>query len=233
MRRGPKLSPLKLTKKQRAQLKLLMEGEDQRLAQRAEIVLHCAEGLSNVEVAQRANSNERTVRKWRKQFLEKGMSGLRDGERQGRPKARLEISDEQREVLERYVRRGTISQQLSTRARICLLCAEGRKDTEVAELVGVRAHTVGKWRRRFIELGVDGLTDSDRPGPNRKITDDMVEDLVVRTLESKPKGATQWSTRSMAKKGGMSNATVGRIWRALGLKPHLSRGLSVTQPPFG
>lgn len=232
MRRGPKLSPLKLTKKQHAQLHLLAEGENQRLAQRAEIILCCADGLSNSEVAQRLNINEKTVRKWRKQFLAKGISGLRDGERQGRPKARFEISDEQREVLERYVRRGTVSQQLSTRARICLLCAEGRKDTEVAELVGVRAHTVGKWRRRFIKLGLDGLTDSDRPGPNRKITDDMVEDLVVRTLESKPKGATHWSTRSMAKKVGMSNASVGRIWRAIGLKPHLSETFQLSTDPL-
>jgi putative transposase len=232
MHPGPQLPPLKLDKKQRAQLNLLKIDGPAKMKKRAEIIELCAEGHTVVEVARRMKSVARDVSKWRKRFLSHGLAGLLDTKREGRPTERIEISEQQQETLRRYVRRGTVSHNLSTRARICLLCAEGHSDTEVAQLVGVDCHTVGKWRKRFIKGGVEGLTDDYRPGVPRKITDDLVEDVVVRTLESKPKGATHWSTRSMADKVGMSASTVSRIWRAFGLKPHRSETFQLSTDPL-
>lgn len=231
MPRGPSPPALELTNKQNAELRVLQVGDDSRLASRATLVLDCAEGLSISEVARRRSTSAATVGKWRRAFLAEGVSGLHDASRQGRPKASVELTDVQRETLQRYVRRGTVSQRLATRARLILLCAEGRSDAEVAKLAHVASHTVGTWRRRFVERGVEGLTDEARPGGPRTITDDVVEELIVQTLESNPKGATHWSTRSMAAKMGISNSSVGRIWRALGLKPHLTETFQLSTDP--
>lgn len=186
------------------------------------MVLACADGIPVMEAARQEGSSPSTVRKWRDAFFEGGVGMLGDAERRGRPVAEVHLSDDQREILERYVRRGTVSQRLALRARIVLLCADGRMNAEVAETLGITAGTVGKWRKRFVEGGVDALADSDRPGAPRLVTDDIVEALIVKTLESMPKGATHWSTRSMAKNINVSASTVGRVWRALGLKPHLT-----------
>lgn len=231
MRPGPSLPPLDLTDTQRAELAVLRLGDIARLASRARIVLLCAEDLSILEVAKREGSNPKTVRKWRRAFLTDGVEGLRDAERSGRPTERVEVTSAAREELERYVRRGTVSQRLATRARIILACAEGWTDTEVARAVGVAVGTVSKWRRRFLEQGVDGLSDGDRPGRRRKITDDVVEELIVKTLETTPKGATHWTTRSMARKMGIGSASVGRIWRAFGLKPHKTETFQLSTDP--
>jgi len=102
-----------------------------------------------------------------------------------------------------------------------LKSAEGLSDTDVAKALHTGNATVGKWRRRFIEKRLDGLVDRPRPGAPRKISDDKVEDVVVKTLETTPKGKTHWSTRAMAKHVGLSHSTIGRVWRAFGLKPHL------------
>ena len=130
------------------------------------------------------------------------------------------LSDEEQTVLERYVRRGTTAQRLAQRARIILLCAEGRENQEVARRLHTSAFTVGKWRQRFATDRLDGLLDEDRPGAPRKISDEAVEAAVVRTLETTPKGATHWSTRQLAKAVGLSKSSVQRIWHAFGLKPH-------------
>jgi transposase len=194
--------------------------------------LACAEGLSNGEVARRLNTTVATVARWRKAFRAEGVSRLHDAPRSGRPRDVVKLSDDEREALARYQRRATVSQRLASRARIVLLCAEGHTDTEVAKLVGVGAATVAKWRTRFTERRLQGLADDERAGAPRKITDDMVEALVVATLESTPKGATHWSTRSMAEKLGISNSSVGRIWRALGLKPHRSETFQLSTDPL-
>jgi transposase len=100
-----------------------------------------------------------------------------------------------------------------------LLAADGLSNNEVAAKVGCNQATVVKWRKRFIERGLDGLPDDPRPGAPRSITDDDVEAVIVRTLEDRPADATHWSTRDLAAKAGMSPSSVGRIWRAFGLKP--------------
>lgn len=98
------------------------------------------------------------------------------------------MSEEERETLERFVRRRKTAQQLATRSRVVLLCAEGHSNREVAAKVGVHETTVCKWRRRFMEKRLDGLLDEPRPGAPRKISDKMVERIVTTTLESTPLG---------------------------------------------
>lgn len=151
--------------------------------------------------------------------------------RTGRPKAELVLSAEERSALERYARRGTVAQQLGLRARIVLRCARVASNKTVARELGVCAAVVGKWRRRFIRDRLDGLLDEPRSGAPRKISDDQVEELVTRTLESKPKGATHWSTREMAKRSGISRTSVSRIWRAFGLRPHRSETFKLSTDP--
>jgi transposase len=149
----------------------------------------------------------------------------------GRPKAVLELSVEERETLQRWARRPKSSQQLALRSRIVLACADGHTNTAVAELVGVNKVTVGKWRARFLSDRLEGLTDEPRPGAPRTVTDDAVEQVIVRTLESKPVDATHWSTRSMAAATGMSQSTISRIWRAFGLKPHRQDTFKLSTDP--
>src|SRR5262245_4310030 len=130
------------------------------------------------------------------------------------------ISSAQQDELERWVRRPKTSQALALRARIVLACAAGENDIAVAARLGTTRETVGKWRRRFLKRGCDGLLDEARPGQPRQIRDEDVERVVTMTLESMPKDATHWSSRSMAKACGLNQSAVSRIWRAFGLQPH-------------
>jgi transposase len=142
----------------------------------------------------------------------------------GRPKAPLVLSDEERETLARWSRRAKSSQALALRCRIVLGCAEDgglRSNQDVAAQLGIWPQTVTKWRRRFLERRLEGLVDEPRPGAPRKITDEQVEEVIVATLEATPADATHWSRASMAAQSGLSKSTIGRVWKAFGLKPHL------------
>lgn len=150
----------------------------------------------------------------------------------GRPKTHPALSDDEREELTRLTRRAKTSQRLATRARAILACASGLSDRAVAEKLGVNRMTVGEWRKRFLKKGLDGLYDEPRPGAPRKITDDKVESIVVATLEATPEGATHWSRTSMAKRAGVSESTVGRIWRAFRLQPHRAETFKLSNDPF-
>ena len=150
----------------------------------------------------------------------------------GRPKRIVELTKEQREELVRWTRRSTTAQALAMRARIVLACADGGDDLEVAEEVGANRTTVGKWRRRFIANGMDGLLDEPRPGAPRKISDADVERVIVRTLETKPRDATHWSTRSMAAEIGMTQSAITRIWRAFALQPHRTTTFKLSKDPL-
>jgi len=112
-----------------------------------------------------------------------------------------------------------------------LACAEGASNIEVARRLGVSRPTVTKWRSRFVARRPDGLADQPRPGAPRKITDEQVEQVLVATLETTPKEATHWSTRSLARTLGMSQTAVSRIWRAFGLKPHLTEAFKLSTDP--
>lgn len=229
---GPTASPITLSSRERTELRLLLHSDKKRQRQRAEIVLLAASGHSNAGIARELGISETTSRKWRDRFASKRLPGLQSDKRVGRPKESLELTQVERHELERLVRRATVSQRLAGRARIVLLCAEGVLNTEAAAQLGCSSATVGKWRQRFVERRLDGLYDEPRPGGPRTVSDEMVEDLVVRTLETTPKGATHWSTRSMAKHVEMSSSTIGRIWRAFGLQPHRSETFQLSTDPL-
>ena len=136
----------------------------------------------------------------------------------------------EREELVRLSKRARVNRNIAFRARIVLACTEA---TNSAVALGLRTtnQTVGKWRKRFIAKRLDGLYDEPRVGAPRTISDDEVEAVIVKTLEAKPKGRTHWSTRSMAATVGMSHATIGRMWRTFGLKPHVSRSFKISDDP--
>jgi transposase len=150
----------------------------------------------------------------------------------GRPKVPLILSDDERQKLETWAARPKSTQRLALRARIILACAEGRDNTEVAARLRANPVTVGKWRKRFLADRLEGLADEPRPGAPRTITDAMVERIITKTLEEKPKAATHWSTRDMAKAVGLSQTAIGRVWRAFGLKPHLSETFKLSTDPY-
>ncbi len=150
----------------------------------------------------------------------------------GRPMPPLILHDMERETLERWVRRPKTAQALALRARMILACAEGRSNTAVGADLGVSDATVGKWRSRFLEQRLDGLTDEPRSGRPRAVTDDDVERVITLTLETTPKDATHWSTRSMAQRSGLSHNTISRIWRAFGLQPHRTETFKLSADPF-
>lgn len=149
----------------------------------------------------------------------------------GHPRIEIEVTDEERAELERLTRRGRTNRHLALRAKLILGCAEGLTDKAVSERHRVNAKTVSQWRRRFAQDRLDGLYDEPRVGRPRSITDEKVEAVVVQTLETKPKARTHWSTRKMASKAGISHSSVGRIWRAHGLKPHIVRGFKLSNDP--
>ncbi|MCA1679361.1 MAG: IS630 family transposase, partial [Actinobacteria bacterium] len=144
----------------------------------------------------------------------------------------IELSDDERARLEGWVRRRTSAQALALRARIVLAGADGLTNLQIAERVGVSRPTVTKWRNRFAERRLDGLLDEPRPGRPRTITDEQVEEVVVRTLESTPKDATHWSTRSMAKQVGLTQNAILRIWHAYGLQPHRCETFKLSKDPL-
>src|SRR3954453_969494 len=143
----------------------------------------------------------------------------------------IELSDQERVRLEAWARRRSSAQALAQRSRIMLLAADGRKNVEIARELGVHRPMVTRGRNRFAEQRLDGLVDEPRPGRPRTITDEQVEEVIVRTLETTPKDATHWSTRSMAAEGGLSREAVGRIWRAFGLQPHRQETWKLSKDP--
>ena len=151
--------------------------------------------------------------------------------RTGRPKATLVLSEDEQRELTRLTKRARTNRDLAFRAKIVLACANGSSNTAVAQRFRTTNHTVGKWRRRFVENRLAGLYDEPRVGGPRRITDEQVEAVVVKTLETKPKGRTHWSTRKMAQEVGMSSSTVGRIWRTFGLQPHVKKSFKISPDP--
>ncbi len=149
----------------------------------------------------------------------------------GRPTVEIKLSGDERKTLERWARRHSSSQALALRCRIVLACAEGRTNGDVAAKLRVNPVTVSKWRHRFAADRLDGLVDAPRPGAQRTIGDDVVEAVVVETLETVPSDATHWSTRTLAARHGISHQTVAEIWRAFGLKPWRQDEFKVSPDP--
>src|SRR5947209_11443764 len=141
------------------------------------------------------------------------------------------LSAVEREQLESWARRGKSAQALAQRSRIVLAAAEGLKNTEIAERLSLDHATVRKWRNRFARDRLDGLLDEPRIGRPRSIEDAKVEEVIVKTLESTPKDATHWSTRSMAAEVGLSQTAASRVWRAFGLQPHRQETWKLSTDP--
>ncbi len=144
----------------------------------------------------------------------------------------LTLTDDERSKLTAWTRRPKTAQRLALRARIVLAAADGHTNTAIAADLRVTLPTVGKWRQRFLDRRLDGLTDGPRPGPPRTITDARVEEVVTKTLETKPANATHWSTRGMARHTGLSQTAISRIWRAFGLKPHRAETFKLSADPY-
>jgi len=141
----------------------------------------------------------------------------------GRPTVGVTISPSERTTLEQCARRRTTAQGLAQRAQIVSACAAGQSNSAIATALRITRQTAARWRHRFVAKRLDGLVDEPRPGTPRRLSDAQVEHVITETLERKPRDATQWSTRALAKELELSHATVGRIWRAFGLQPHRAR----------
>lgn len=152
--------------------------------------------------------------------------------RTGRPKTDLILTEDERRHLESLAHRARTAPQPARRARIVLACAAGQDNKTVARRLHLSPITVCEWRARFLARRLDGLYDEPRPGASRQITDAQVEQVIIRTLESTPRGATYWSTRDMAKMARLSHVTFSRIWHAFGLQPHRTETFKLSPDPL-
>jgi transposase len=145
----------------------------------------------------------------------------------------IELSDEERARLEAWSRqrKTALALALALRSRIVLAAADGAANGEIAEQLGISRPTVTKWRNRFAERRLEGLLDEPRPGRPRTVTDEQVERIVITTLESTPKDATHWSTRSLAAHLGVSQDSVWRTWQAFCLQPHRQEKFKLSPDP--
>src|ERR1700694_4211517 len=149
----------------------------------------------------------------------------------GRPRAEVVITDGERTELRRVTKRAHVNRAVAFRARVVLAVADATTDKAVARRLRTTKTTVAKWRVRFRARRRAGLYAEPRVGAPRTVSDDAVEAVIVKTLETTPKGETHWSTRTMAAKAGLSHTMVGRIWRTFGLKPHITRSFKISPDP--
>jgi putative transposase len=150
----------------------------------------------------------------------------------GRPKAELILTSEQQEQLNAMAVSRSIAAGLVMRARIILMSAEGQSNLTIATRLRLSQATVGQWRRRFLEQGITGLHDEQRPGRPRTIGDERVARLVRRILETKPGNGTHWSIRQIATETRVSKSTVHRIWQAFGIEPHRQKHFKLSSDSF-
>jgi putative transposase len=152
--------------------------------------------------------------------------------KRGRSAPGIELTKDERNQLESYLRSRSMPSGLSNRFRIILLAADGLSNMEISKKVGLSRASVGKWRKRYTEDGLQGLHDELRSGRPRSVSDEKVAELIHKTLKSQPEGATHWSTRTMADEMGVSHMSICRVWQTFGLKPHLRDTFKLSTDPF-
>jgi putative transposase len=152
--------------------------------------------------------------------------------KRGRSAPAITLTSEERDQLQSYVRSRSMPSGLSRRFRIVVLAADGLSNMEISEKIGLSRASVGKWRKRYIQNGLQGLHDELRPGRPRSVADEKVAELIHKTLKTQPEGMTHWSTRTIAGETGVSHMTVCRVWRTFGLKPHLRDTFKLSTDPF-
>src|SRR5690606_9017753 len=150
----------------------------------------------------------------------------------GRPKQLIQLTDDARADLEIFSRSRSLPQGLVQRARIILMAAQGENNSRIAEKLNISKPTVGVWRRRYLDHGLEGLHDEMKPGRSRTISDEQVAMVVRKTLKSKPKDGTHWAVRPMAESVKISKSTVHRIWNAFALQPHRQKSFKLSNDPF-
>src|SRR5262252_4142293 len=229
---GPSAAPIVLSVDERSELVRRARGPGRWRADRARIILACAEGMSNAGAAQALGVAVKSVSKWRRQFAADRLAGLEDAAPVGRRKAELVLTEAERAQLVRWARRAKTAQYLALRAKIVLRCAEGGTNKQAAGDLGIDESTVERWRARFIARRLEGLHDEQRPGRPPSILLDQVEDVGVATPEPTPGKDTHWSRASMAARTGLSKSTIGRIWKKFDLKPHLQDSFKLSTDPL-
>ena len=150
----------------------------------------------------------------------------------GRPAAPVALKDEEKNQLLSIARSRALPHGIVRRAQIVLSCAEGEPNASIAKRMKLNPMTVGKWRRRYLERGLEGLHDQLRPGRPRAHEDERVAEVINTALQSQPPNATHWSVRSMAERTGVSKSTVQRWFDLFGVQPHRQRHFKLSNDPF-
>jgi len=146
--------------------------------------------------------------------------------------ATIVLASEERRQLERWSRGRSTPQRLVLRSKIVLLAAKGRTNKQIVGELDTNPVTVGRWRSRFALLRVDGIRkDAPRPGRKPRISASIVKKIVDTTLQERPQGETHWSTRTLAKRVGVSHMTVQRVWKLRNLQPHRTRSFKLSNDP--
>src|SRR3954451_7179454 len=142
------------------------------------------------------------------------------------------LGEENRRILERQARGRSTAARVVMRSRIVLLAGEGLQNNQIAAQMGIAPRTVALWRGRFLELGLSGLLkDAARPGRKPSIPASVVAKVIEKTTQSRPANATHWSRSTMAREVGVSDSTMGRIWKTHGFKPHRIDSFKVSNDP--
>ena len=151
----------------------------------------------------------------------------------GRPMPPLVLNDDEVQQLQGIASSRSLPHSIVQRAQIVLACGAGETNTAIAQRMGLSGMTVGKWRKRYRELGLEGLHDELRPGRPRTYEDDQVAEVINRALQTKPTdGSTHWSARSLAAATGISKTTVHRWLQTFSVQPHRQKSFKLSTDPL-